>query len=254
MAKLLLLDETGAFPLDMDRQPLYITAVQGSGLGHAIRVQDDIFAVRVPRAVVKDVALNGIGYARNFAEDRTIARAVALLANRERALFDPRDGSPVDFDEAGFVSQGAREFPIFPRLDPAVIGVVVHEHRDSILLGENRHRPGFYSCIAGYVEHGESLEEAFIREVFEETGYHAQHPTYFGSQPWAMSGSLMMGFYASLSDEEPSGETDGELGDILWATRDDLNSLTLPMPGSLARTLIENWRAGNYEIRSEGNV
>ncbi|MHA2788293.1 NAD(+) diphosphatase [Corynebacterium sp. S7] len=253
MAKLLLIDERGAFPLDMDRRPLYITAAIGAGLGHAIRVHDDVFAVRVPRAVVKDVALNGIGYARNFAQDRTIARAVSLLANRDRALYDPRDGSPVDFDEAGFVSQGAGEHPIFPRLDPAVIGVVVHEHHDAILLGRNFNRP-FYSCIAGYVEHGENLEEAFIREVFEETGYVATNPTYAGSQPWAMSGSLMMGFYAQSSDEEPSGETDGELSDIIWATREDLNTLALPLPGSLARTLIEGWRTGNYEIRTEGNA
>lgn len=249
MARVLLIDERGAFPLDSDGQPLYISDVVGSSLGHAIRVTDDVQAVRVPRTVVRHVARAGVAYARHFAQDRTIARAVALLNNRERALYDPLDGTPVDFDEYGFESRGGGDRQIFPRLDPAVIGVVVDEEKDAILLGENASRPGFFSCIAGYVEHGESLEEAFIREVLEETGYTAEFPTYAGSQPWAMSGSLMMGFYASRAPVGPSSETDGELGRVIWATREDLGELRLPMRGSLARTLIENWREGHYDIR-----
>lgn len=252
MARYLLLDDQGAFPVDQSGRPLYVASAAGESLGVSVHVGGDTYAVRVPREVVRHVSAHGVAYARNFAQDRTISRAVSLLANRARTLFDPADGSPLRYDEAGFVARGDRDWPIFPRLDPAVIGVVVDTRADAILLAENRQRRGFYSCIAGYVEHGENLEEAFAREVKEETGYGCRNVTYWASQPWAMSGSLMMGFFAERTDEPPAAETDGELADIIWATRDDVDRLPLPLPGSLARSLIDTWRAGKHEIRKAG--
>lgn len=251
MARILLLDDTGAFPLSRSGRPLLVSQVAGNAVGNAVDVSGDTYAVRVPRAVVAHVAESGVGEARDFADHRVISRAVSLLANRDRNLFDPRDGSPVTFDEAGISSRGAEGAPIFPRLDPAVIGVVIDEETDSILLGENRRHPGYYSCIAGYVDHGENLEEAFAREVLEETGYACENITYFASQPWAPSGSLMMGFYATKVQAPPAAETDGELRDVLWATRDDLGSLQLPRPGSLARTVIDGWLHRTHVVRKD---
>ncbi|WIM68305.1 NUDIX domain-containing protein [Corynebacterium breve] len=251
MPRILLIDDRGRFPLDQQGRPLYIADAKGEGLGAAIRVTDEVYAVRVPRHVVKHVAVRGVSTAHRFATDRVVAHAVALLNNREQYLYDPRDGSRVTFDAHGFVSRGARDLPIFPRLDAAVIGVVENPSRDAILLGMNRHRPGFFSCIAGYVEHGEDLEEAFYREVLEETGRRVHSITYAGSQPWAPSSTLMVGFFAQTEDDTPVRETDEELAEVIWATRNDLGGLKLPMPSSLARTLIEQWASGNYEIRSE---
>ncbi|WP_257162222.1 NAD(+) diphosphatase [Corynebacterium cystitidis] len=252
MARYLLLDDTGAFPVDRFGAPLFVASATGESLGVSVHVTGDIYAVHVPRDVVRHVSEHEVAYARNFAKDRTIARAVSLLAHRAHTLFDPADGSELRYDDAGVVARGDRDRPLFPRLDPAVIGVVVDTRADAILLAENRHRRGYYSCIAGYVEHGENLEEAFAREVLEETGYGCQNITYFASQPWAMSGSLMMGFFAERESAPPADETDGELAEIIWATRKDIEQLPLPLPGSLARTLIDTWYRGEHAMRKEG--
>ena len=184
------------------------------------------------------------GHARRHADNYLVSRAVGLLAARERYAFDPTDGSPLTWGESGIVARGASGTPIFPRIDPCVIGVVEHAAGDRILLGENRRRPGFFTCIAGYMDVGESAEDAFAREVLEETGRRVTDIAYVGSQPWALSGSLMLGFRARTADETQVGDTDGELSQIIWATREDLGRLTLAPEGSIARQLIERWAAG----------
>jgi NAD+ diphosphatase len=125
----------------------------------------------------------------------------------------------------------------FPRLSPAVI--VRIERGDEILLARSPHfQPGVYSTLAGFVEPGESLEEAVHREIFEEVGVRVAHVRYFGSQPWPFPNSLMVGFVA----EYLSGELrlqEGEIEDARWFTRDTLPNL--PFAISIARALIEEW-------------
>ncbi|KAA3628654.1 MAG: NAD(+) diphosphatase [Proteobacteria bacterium] len=134
----------------------------------------------------------------------------------------------------------------FPRTDPAVIVLVV-DGEQSCLLGRKREWPDRrYSTIAGFVEPGETPEQAVIREVFEETGTTVRQPRYYQSQPWPFPGSLMLGFYATAR----RGEVhlfDNELQDARWFTREEIidwvstGRLRLPTRISIAYRLIESW-------------
>jgi NAD+ diphosphatase len=132
----------------------------------------------------------------------------------------------------------------FPRTDPAVIMLVTRG--DRCLLGANKraNRP-FYSTLAGFVEPGESLEEAVAREVMEEAGVRVGDVRYHSSQPWPFPASIMLGFYAEgLSEAITIDES--ELRDARWFTRDEIRDhraqgFNLPGRISIARALIEDW-------------
>ncbi len=132
----------------------------------------------------------------------------------------------------------------FPRLDPAVI-VLVSEG-DYVLLGRQSSWPaGRYSALAGFVEVGESLEDAVLREVQEETGVRARAVSYFASQPWPFPSSLMLGFQAAADRSAPL-QLDGELEDARWFSAAEIASPGMPLlpPAySIARRLIETWYA-----------
>jgi NAD+ diphosphatase len=129
----------------------------------------------------------------------------------------------------------------FPRTDPAVIVLVSDGER--ALLGRQASWPvGRYSTIAGFVEPGESLEDAVAREVFEETGIEVDQIEYHSSQPWPFPSSLMLGFTAHARTTQIS-RRDDELEDAQWFTRADLASgRPLVPPGvSISFRLIEHW-------------
>jgi NAD+ diphosphatase len=127
----------------------------------------------------------------------------------------------------------------FPRLSPAVITLV--ERGNEVLLARGVNFPAaFYSTLAGFVEPGESLEEAVRREIFEEVGVRVKNVTYFGSQPWPFPHSLMIGFLA----EYESGEIkldEREILDAAWFTPTELPRL--PGKISIARRLIDTYLA-----------
>ena len=130
---------------------------------------------------------------------------------------------------------------IFPRVDPAIIVLVSDRHR--CLLGRQQSWPdGRYSTIAGFVEPGESLEDAVKREVLEETNIGIHDIRYHSSQPWPFPSSLMLGFTATaLTDSIRLN--DGELEDARWFTRKELKSgfPKLPYRLSIARRLVDDW-------------
>jgi len=134
----------------------------------------------------------------------------------------------------------------FPRSDPAVIMLVLKD--DRALLGHaSRFPEGMYSTLAGFVEPGESLEEAVRREVAEETGVAVGAVSYHSSQPWPFPQSLMLGFHAEGLSEEITFH-DAELADARWFTRAECRNaeahgFRLPGPDSIARRLIEDWLA-----------
>jgi NAD+ diphosphatase len=129
----------------------------------------------------------------------------------------------------------------FPRIDPAIIVLVIDG--DRVLLGRQASWPaGRYSTIAGFVEPGESLEDAVAREVHEETGIRVDGIEYHSSQPWPFPSSLMLGFTArAVSQDIHLGDL--ELEDARWFTREDIVSGTpfLPPNVSISFRLIEHW-------------
>jgi NAD+ diphosphatase len=136
----------------------------------------------------------------------------------------------------------------FPRTDPVVIMLVTRG--DRVLLGRQESwPPGRYSALAGFVEPGESLEEAVAREVAEEAGVEIGAPAYLSSQPWPFPESLMLGFIAPWRSGEPRPQ-EGEIEDVGWfgraevraaASWDEGGRLALPPRHAIARRLIESW-------------
>jgi NAD+ diphosphatase len=145
----------------------------------------------------------------------------------------------------------------FPRIDPAIIVLVSDGER--ALLGRQASWPiGRYSTIAGFVEPGESLEDAVAREVLEETGVEVDRIDYHSSQPWPFPASLMLGFTAHALTSEIHLE-DQELEDARWFSREDLASgmPLVPPSVSISFRLIEHWfnAAGGRTLREVlGNV
>jgi NAD+ diphosphatase len=129
----------------------------------------------------------------------------------------------------------------FPRTDPAII-VLVSDGDRALLGRQAAWPPGRYSTIAGFVEPGESLEDAVAREVFEETGIEVEQIEYHSSQPWPFPSSLMLGFTARARTKQIV-RRDDELEDAQWFTRADLMSgRPLVPPGvSISYRLIEHW-------------
>jgi NAD+ diphosphatase len=131
----------------------------------------------------------------------------------------------------------------FPRTDPAMI-VLVADGADRVLLGRQAVWPaGRYSTLAGFVEPGESAEQAVVREVAEETGVQVRDVRYVASQPWPFPASLMLGFTAVCDGDAVPVARDGELEDVRWFTRDELRDgdAMLPTPVSIAYQLITGW-------------
>jgi NAD+ diphosphatase len=132
----------------------------------------------------------------------------------------------------------------FPRIDPAIIVLVTDGNR--CLLGRQPSWPkGRYSTIAGFMEQGETLEAAVIREVREETDIEARNPRYMSSQPWPFPGSLMLGFRAEAGSQAIRCN-DGELEHAAWFSRDDIadsvnSGLMMPPSRSISYRLIRAW-------------
>ncbi len=134
----------------------------------------------------------------------------------------------------------------YPRLAPAVI--VLIERGDEVLLGRSPHfPPGMFSTLAGFVEPGESLEQAIAREIEEEVGVQVDNIRYFGSQPWPFPNSLMVGFRADYAGGDVVVDPE-ELEDAAWFHLDDLP--TLPSAISIARALIDAWICERRDGRS----
>ncbi len=181
------------------------------------------------------------------AEAAVLACARALLIWRARHLHCGVCGAPTKPRLAGHClrctsSECGAEF--FPRLDPAVI-VLVTDGDHALLGRQPSWPPERYSALAGFVEAGESLEDAVIREVREEAGVLVNTVNYFASQPWPFPSSLMLGFHAE-ADRGGTLQLDGELEDARWFRSAELAANAarlLPPRYSIARRLIESWYA-----------
>src|SRR5438270_10219842 len=219
-------------PLDMLRSP----ALAASG---------------VEAATVRFADLRQVGPRINRHEGALLALARAMMFWHARHRYCGLCGSPTRSEEAGHMrrcTNAACNAMHFPRTDPAVIMLVADGER--VLLGRNKNfpLPGMYSTLAGFVEPGESLEDAVAREVREETGVEVGAVPYHSSQPWPFPVNTMRGFHAAAATTEVSVDY-GELEDARWFERGWLLSHTdddefrLPRRDSIARRMIEDWLA-----------
>jgi NAD+ diphosphatase len=180
-----------------------------------------------------------------------LAYARGMMHWHARHRFCGVCGSPTESLEAGHVRRCSNEAcgaSHFPRTDPAVI-MLVHDGGDRLVLGRQRQwPPGMHSVLAGFVEPGESLEDAVRREVAEEVGIAVADVRYHSSQPWPFPASIMLGFTARAIEAELMLATD-ELETARWYTRAELRAspeneaFRLPRRDSIARRLVEDWLA-----------
>jgi NAD+ diphosphatase len=176
------------------------------------------------------------------------AHARALVIWHRQQKYCGRCGAPTRAGSGGNTRKcTANECgtTIFPRVDPAIIVLV--SRGDRCLLGRQKDWPeGRYSTVAGFVEPGESLEDAVAREVFEETNINVGDIRYHSSQPWPFPSSLMLGFFAEARSEEIK-LNDGELEDARWFSRKEMTSgfPKLPYRVSIARKLVDTWISTN---------
>jgi NAD+ diphosphatase len=222
-----------AAPLELLHAPAL--AAQGQGAAH-LRFTD----------------LRQVGALLDRQQGALLAFARAILFWHSRHRFCGVCGRPTRSEEAGHMrrcTDAGCDAMHFPRTDPAVIMLVTDGER--ALLGRNRNfpLPGMYSTLAGFVEPGESLEDAVAREVREETGITVGPILYHSSQPWPFPANIMLGFYATALSTDITVDF-GELEDARWFSRDyllshqDDDTFRLPRRDSIARRLIEDWLAG----------
>ncbi len=176
--------------------------------------------------------------------------AAGLLAWHERSRHCGVCGARTRSERSGqqrICTAGSCGQVHFPRADPAIITLVRRGDR-ALLVHQPKWPAGRFSTLAGFVEPGESLEQALAREVAEEVGLEVARTEYFASQPWPFPHSLMVGFRT----EAASGTValGAELDDARWYTRDELRSamevgeITIPDPYALSRSLIDDWLEG----------
>ena len=207
------------------------------GDGHAVFAADPGDEFPGERRGLRDLAP-----VLSQAEGGLVAHAIGMLNWHRRHRFCANCGAPSVAREAGHV----RVCPVcgaqhHPRTDPVVIMLVTDG--DRALLGRQAQWPtGRYSALAGFVEPGESLEEAVAREVREEAGVTVAGVRYRSSQPWPFPTSLMLGFSARWAGGDPAVRDD-ELEDVGWFAREAIvgGDVLLPPPTAIARRLIDEW-------------
>ncbi|MEV6691490.1 NAD(+) diphosphatase [Micromonospora sp. NPDC051196] len=210
--------------------------------------------------------LRQIGHLLGDRDAGLFTTALALTNWHLRHLYHPVTGEPTRTDEGGWSRIDARGERIWPRTDPAMI-VLVHDGVDGLdgrcLLGNNATWPSTagqrrFSCLAGYVEPGESAEATVLREVHEEVGVPVTDVTYVTSQAWPFPGSLMLGFLAAGDPAHPVRVDSTEIAEARWFTRREIGAalagrpvdvggaeLRLPPPSSIALFLIHRWLDGH---------
>ncbi|MBY8917257.1 NAD(+) diphosphatase [Nitratireductor sp. L1-7-SE] len=250
-------DETPAFAPDLKQAVL---------LGHengipvlAVPSAADIEALPTP---VKAIDYRSI-YMQGLLEPTALgalAQGAALLAWHESHRFCGRCGNETEMRDGGY----KRHCPTcgrdhFPRTDPVVIMLAVRG--EQCLLGRSPHfAPGMVSCLAGFVEPGETIEAAVRRETREEAGIAVGAVAYHASQPWPFPYSLMIGCYGQAESEAITMD-ENELEDCRWFSRDEVRLMLedrhpdghrVPPRGAIANRLIRDWVLGSDPGQMDG--
>lgn len=256
--RLLLLDATTApagdrlfLGLDADGAPYFAVLAPLSTVDSSLTVG----------ALAMD--LREVGHLLSELDAGLFITAVALSNWHARHRFAPGSGHATTVTDGGWVRVDEAGDQYWPRTDPAVI-VLVHDgvsgEDGRCLLGHNAawtrgNSPGAirrYSCLAGFVEPGESAEQTLLREVLEEVGVHASQLRYVASQAWPYPGSLMLGFLAQADPAEVIHVDPTEIADARWFTRAEIRraaaadasvDFAISPPSSIAHFLIMTWLA-----------
>ncbi|MFG1950181.1 NAD(+) diphosphatase [Micromonospora sp. NPDC048830] len=254
-------------PADVPRDPRAVPMFLG------VEADDvPVFAVDAPLPELPDTRAAGLREVGHLLPDRDagiFTTALALTNWHGGHGYSSATGEPTRADEGGWSRVAPTGERVWPRTDPAMI-VLVHDGvpgpEGRCLLGNNATWPSApgrrrYSCLAGYVEPGESAEAAVLREVREEVGVPVERLVYAGSQSWPFPGSLMLGFLARADPEHPVRVDPAEIAHARWFTRREVGAalagrpvdvgagdgLVLPPPSSIALFLVHRWLDGWVE-------
>jgi NAD+ diphosphatase len=230
-------------------------------VGYLAAVLSDDAAADSPTDSPTDVAAAGagadrwallrdVGAALSGRDAGLATMAVGLVAWHRSLAHCPRCGAGLLVEESGWLLRCPLDASAhYPRTDPAVIVALVDASDRLLLAHATQWSPLRFSTVAGFVEPGESAEQAVRREVAEETGVRVGAVAYLGSQPWPFPASLMLAFRAAAETTEVTA--DGvELSKARWFTRAELSGdvdagrVTLPGRTSIARLMIEDWFGG----------
>ena len=202
--------------------------------------------------------LAGLGYFRDartaaqmvsIKDAAIIGQAKALIDWHQRHGFCPRCGAPTKMMDAGYRRLcGKCNAEHFPRVDPVVI--MLATHGEACLVGRGKQfPPGMFSALAGFVEPGETIEEAVRRELMEEASVKVGEVTYYATQPWPFPSSLMIGCFAKAESRDAHAD-DNELAEVRWIERGvareliegkQVDGLRVPPPIAIAYHLIKTW-------------
>ncbi|WP_308799329.1 NAD(+) diphosphatase [Agromyces silvae] len=239
-----------------------LTIVRGSdasaGAPIEVRVFDEASAALIEPEAARWAGLRDLAPVLDDRDAALATEAVALANWHGTHPRCPRCGAVTKPVQAGWARRCTVDESLhFPRTDPAII-VLVTDDSDRVLLGSNAlWEQRRFSLLAGFVEPGESLEAAVVREIGEEAGVAVDRVEYAASQPWPFPASIMLGFTARVAagvdpaEAEPDGE---EILQLRWLSREELRAAThevvLPGPASIARWLLERWFGGPLEAHT----
>jgi NAD+ diphosphatase len=205
--------------------------------------------------------LAGLGYFRDartaaqlvpIREAAILGQAKALIDWHQRHGFCPRCGAPTKIMDAGYRRQCERcRAEHFPRVDPVVIMLAIDG--EACLVGRGKQfPPGMFSALAGFIEPGETIEEAVRRELMEEASARVGAVTYHATQPWPFPSSLMIGCFAQAESRAVKAD-ENELAELRWIERSvareliagkEFDGLRIPPPVAIAHHLIRAWALG----------
>nr|BFE34119.1 NAD(+) diphosphatase [Actinomadura rugatobispora] len=252
--------EGGRVLVSYDPGPALVFTPSGKapeGERYLLGVDDEGVAYFVVRGTLPTIegaeraGLRRVGALLGDQDSGLLTHAVALEHWHATNPYCPRCGGRTEVTAAGHVrvcpADGSEQFP---RVDPAVI-MLVRDDQDRVLLARGPSWPADRrSILAGFVEPGESLEQAVAREVREEVGLDIDDIQYLGSQPWPLPQSLMLGFFARARGDQELRPDPEEILDAAWYTRDELRDalesgrIVSPGPLSIAAQLIMRWYGG----------